>query len=70
MPVLTLNQEYRNIFGQWDKFANSSLEEEFLALNALSKEKVKSEISRRREIAVSQHSLSRWVTKISELLVD
>lgn len=70
MPVLTLNQEYRNIFGQWDKFANSSLEEEFLALNALSKEKVKSEISRRREIAVSQHSLSRWVKKISELLVD
>lgn len=70
MPVLTLNQEYRNIFGQWDKLATNSLEKEFLALNALSEEQLKMEINRRREIAVSQHSLSGWVEKISELLVD
>ena len=70
MPVLTVNQEYRNIFGQWDNLATSSLEEEFLALKTLNEEKLKIEISRRREIAVSQHSLSGWVGKISRLLVD
>jgi glycosyltransferase involved in cell wall biosynthesis len=70
IPVLTLNKEYRNIFGQWDNGPNSSLEEEFIALNCLSKEQIQFEINRRRQIAVSQHSLSGWVEKISKMLVD
>ncbi len=70
IPVLTLNKEYRNIFGQWDQSPNSSLEDEFVALAGLSTEQVNFEINRRRELAVSQHSLTGWVEKIAELLVD
>lgn len=70
IPVLTLNQEYRSNFGQWSKIANSSIEEEFLALIGLNHEYLTSELKRRRKIAVDQHSLSGWVEKITMLLTD
>jgi glycosyltransferase involved in cell wall biosynthesis len=70
IPVLTLNTEYLNIFGSWNLKPGSSLEEEFVALTSLSKDQINFEINRRRELAVSRHSLSGWVEKIYKLLLD
>lgn len=70
IPVLTLNHEYRSIFGRWSTTANGSLEEEFLALIALNPKQLALELERRRKIAEEKHSLSGWVEKISNLLTS
>ena len=70
IPVLSINHEYRSIFGQWSDIANSSLEDEFLALIRLSPEELALELKRRCKIAEEQHSLSGWVEKISTLLAN
>ena len=70
IPVLTINHEYRNIFGHWSNISTSSLEDEFLALIGLSPDELALELQRRRKIAESQHSLSGWVEKISTLLTN
>lgn len=68
IPVLTINHEYRSIFGHWSNIATSSLEDEFLALIGLGPDELALELQRRRKIAEEQHSLSGWVEKISTLL--
>ncbi|QLL24309.1 hypothetical protein DLE04_00920 [Actinobacteria bacterium IMCC26103] len=70
IPVLSINHEYRSIFGCWSNTANSSLEDEFLALIGLSPEELALELKRRRKIAEEQHSLSGWIEKILTILTN
>ncbi len=70
IPVLSLNNEYRSIFGNWANSANSSLKEEFLSLIRLEPKLLALELERRRKIAEEKHSLLGWVEKISSLLTS
>lgn len=69
VPVVTSNPEYLNIFGSWEKPKFSSHMEEYRHLRRLSTEKLKSEVLRRKEIAVRDHSLEAWIDKLCSILV-
>jgi glycosyltransferase involved in cell wall biosynthesis len=67
MPVVTLNQEYLNEFGSWG-LKSQNLTDELMSLYELEESALKSEISRRRQVALSRHTLSQWQKKIVEVL--
>jgi glycosyltransferase involved in cell wall biosynthesis len=68
MPVVTLNSEYRKIFGSWSSSNSSNLEEEFFSILNLDEKALRHELMRRYEIAVSQHSLRAWIENVYSLL--
>lgn len=68
MPVVTLNSEYRKIFGSWSGSNSSTLEEEFFSILNLDQKDFRNELVRRYEIALSQHSLRAWIENIYSLL--
>jgi glycosyltransferase involved in cell wall biosynthesis len=68
LPVLSINPEYLKIFGAWTNSEDSDLTEQYHAIVALSEEQLDTELERRRNIAISEHSSKQWTTKLAQLL--
>jgi glycosyltransferase involved in cell wall biosynthesis len=68
LPVLTVNSEYRRLFGDWSPLSSSDLEEQFLALRELDELNLSMELNRRYKIALNHHSSQAWTEKIYYLL--
>ena len=69
VPVITVNQEYLDIFGSWSKHRNPSLDSELEAVTRASSESLKKELSRRRTIALKSHSLNQWADSVAKILI-
>ena len=71
LPVITINNEYRKIFGGWnliDVGMNNSLKDEAQLLLNLDGSKRQSEVDRRYEVAVEQHELTGWIDRLVSIL--
>jgi glycosyltransferase involved in cell wall biosynthesis len=71
LPVITINNEYRKIFGSWNltnKGMNNSLKDEAELLLNLDGSKRQSEVDRRYEVAIEQHELIGWVDRLVSIL--
>jgi glycosyltransferase involved in cell wall biosynthesis len=68
IPVVTLNQEYQRVFGAWTNQKFVTLEDELIQLLRLEKEEVFTEVTRRHEIANSNHALQSWVRNLVNYL--
>lgn len=70
LPVVTVNLEYIKIFGSWsmNKSSRIDLAEELKSLMAMDKVSLRKELMRRQSLAISEHSLVSWTTKLSQLL--
>lgn len=70
LPVVTINHEYHNEFGIWDKESNiqTSLMKQIIFIKNLPSEKLVSELRIRREIAIKRHSLEKWIEKLVAVL--
>ena len=67
LPVVTINPEYKKIFGSWDKnnrLIEYTLLEELNSLLNLSKEELNTEIDRRYQIAQKDYELEGWVRRV------
>jgi glycosyltransferase involved in cell wall biosynthesis len=68
VPVVTINPEYREIFGTWGDSNQVDLVSEYLALRKLTKLEIEIELARRLDIARKNHSLAHWITELTLLL--
>jgi hypothetical protein len=71
IPVATINKEYIEIFGSWSSLNPSrllNLEDEFQALLLCNQVSLDNEISRRRKIAIDNHDLDGWITRLIGIL--
>ena len=71
LPVVTINNEYRKIFGSWsltDRGVDNSLKDEAQLLLKLDGDKRQSEVDRRYEVAVEQHELAGWIDRLVSIL--
>ncbi len=75
LPVATINLEYLSEFGCWSNWAaylsvqsDKFLEMEIDAILLLNFRALKKELERRRDLALSKHSLSIWLGHMSEVL--
>ena len=71
LPVITINNEYRKIFGSWnliDAGTDNSLKDEAELLLNLDGSKRQSEVDGRYEVAVEQHELSGWIDRLVSIL--
>jgi hypothetical protein len=70
LPVVTLNQEYLQIFGSWlpGDLDSISLATELNFLNEMDVESRLREVVRRQKLAFSDHTLIPWAKKLSDLL--
>ena len=71
LPVITINNEYRKIFGSWDlsdRGVDNSLKEEAQLLFKLDGDKRQSEVDRRYEVALKQHELTGWIDRLVSIL--
>lgn len=68
LPVVTINQEYQEIFGTWSGEVNPALQTEYQALKQLTSYRLEQEIERRFQIAEKSHSFTSWIEKISNIL--
>lgn len=67
LPVVTINPEYKKIFGSWDKDSRLSeytLLEEINFLLNLTKEELNTELDRRYQIAQKDYELEGWVRRV------
>lgn len=70
LPVVTLNAEYLAIFGSWSKISGQGFElnTELNSLLEMDEPSRIREAQRRQALALSEHSLSSWSMKLSNLL--
>ena len=71
LPVITINNEYRKIFGSWnliDAGTDNSLKDEAELLLNLDGYKRQSEVDRRYEVAIEQHELTGWIDRLVSIL--
>jgi glycosyltransferase involved in cell wall biosynthesis len=71
LPVITINNEYRKIFGSWNltnKGMNNSLKDEAQLLLNLDGNKRQSEVDRRYKVAIEQHELTGWIDRLVSIL--
>lgn len=68
VPVITINPEYRSIFGAWSKSEDFNLVHEYFAMRSLSYSELEIELDRRLAIARSEHSLNHWINELASLL--
>ena len=72
LPVITINNEYRKIFGSWDlgvSAGSNSLENEAQQLFRLDGCKRQREVERRYGIALEQHELNGWIERLVAILL-
>jgi hypothetical protein len=67
LPVLSLNQAYVNEFGIWGS-EEADLDSQFTFIRSQSSKTIFSEINRRYDLALSNHSLAHWIRKVGEIL--
>jgi glycosyltransferase involved in cell wall biosynthesis len=71
VPVVTINKEYLQIFGSWQRAeANIDLEREFLAMISIDRAALHLELERRQRIVETDHGLKQWSDKITLILLD
>lgn len=68
LPVVTINHEYLNIFGQWSDLKPTNLVAELRAVLELDSFELEREIRKRHLIAVENHGFEKWIDKLGELL--
>lgn len=70
LPVVTINREYRKIFGGWASDPEASLQQELQAYLSLIKGDfdVKSELYRRHTVALTSHSHDHWISALVGIL--
>jgi len=71
LPVLTINKQYLEIFGNWGlekKGVNTNLIEEINGLLSLSKEDIKIELEKRYQIAQGGFEIKGWTSRVAEIL--
>lgn len=68
IPVISVNAEYLSIFGSWSNFTRINLENEYRAFRSRNDSEIIKEISRRKAIALENHSFQNWVSKFSNIL--
>ena len=71
LPVITINNEYRKIFGSWDlidRGVDNSLKDEAQLLLKLDGNKRQSEVDRKYKVALEQHELTGWVDRLVSIL--
>jgi len=71
LPVITINNEYRQIFGSWNSnnpCNETSLEDEAMSLFAVPVDRLEIEIDRRYKIAVANHEILSWVDRLVRIL--
>jgi glycosyltransferase involved in cell wall biosynthesis len=71
LPVITINNEYRKIFGSWNLIntdMNNSLKDEAQLLLNLDGNKRQSEVDRRYKVAIEQHELTGWIDRLVSIL--
>jgi glycosyltransferase involved in cell wall biosynthesis len=67
LPVVTINPEYKKIFGSWDKgnrLSEHTLLEELNFLLSLTKEELNTELERRYQIAQKDYELEGWAQRV------
>lgn len=65
MPIITLNREYVEIFGRWNKTSfHLDLRSEFTALQRLNDSEITSELIHRSALVKENHSFNSWITKL------
>ena len=64
LPVVTINKEYLRIFGSWSNSESPTLNDELLSVIAMHEHQLAKEIERRHSIALSGHSMNRWLEKL------
>lgn len=69
LAVVTINKEYIRDFGAWSDNPHS-LESEISAFLNLSSPEISIETRKRREVAVSRHSLDQWTNKLYTILSE
>jgi glycosyltransferase involved in cell wall biosynthesis len=69
LPVITLNREYVEIFGHWNKSTfHLDLRSELTALQRLNESEITSELIQRSALVRENHSLNSWITKLACIL--
>jgi glycosyltransferase involved in cell wall biosynthesis len=71
LPVVTINNEYIEIFGRWESGPTNvitTLTGELNALLSLSESELKLEISRRYRIALEFHEIQGWAKRVSDVI--
>jgi hypothetical protein len=68
VPVITINEEYLEIFGRWSTSQVLSLESELESVMSLDRKMMSMELLRRQTIALHSHSLSHWSQLVAETL--
>jgi glycosyltransferase involved in cell wall biosynthesis len=70
LPVVTVNSEYRRIFGGWSDQNAVSLKDELEAFLDFAKdsEMLLNEIVRRRHLSEKMHSQRNWIEKLTQIL--
>jgi uncharacterized protein with PIN domain len=70
LPVITINSEYRKIFGSWSNKQTVDLKSELEAFLLLTNDSnmIEREILQRRAIGVKMHSRENWVVKLTKIL--
>jgi glycosyltransferase involved in cell wall biosynthesis len=67
LPVVTINPEYKKIFGSWDKnnrLNEYTLLEELNFLLSLAREELNTELDRRYQIAQKDYELEGWARRV------
>ena len=67
LPVVTINPEYKKIFGSWDKgnrLSEHTLLEELNSLLSLTKEELNTELDKRYQIAQKDFELEEWARRV------
>ena len=67
LPVVTINPEYKKIFGSWDKsnrLSEHTLLEELSFLLSLTKEELNTELDKRYQIAQKDFELEEWARRV------
>jgi glycosyltransferase involved in cell wall biosynthesis len=70
LPVATLNSEYTSEFGNWcmDDANQDDLKKELLCLMKIPLKNQNDEILRRRNLVLENHTLSRWIEELTNIL--
>ncbi len=72
LPVVTINSEYTNNFGTWcsNEKNPSILLDELICLKRMSVEIRNEIINQRRVLTLKEHTLSKWVEKLTNVLAS
>ena len=68
VPVITINEEYLEIFGRWSTSQVLSLQSEMESVMSLDPKTLSSQLLRRQNIALQSHSLTHWSRLVAETL--